>query len=331
MFRAKVNMKIVFVGMILTGMTLAACSGGGGSGGGGGPIPPIATNTPVTPSTPIATPMPTNTPAATPTPTTQNLSGSVADFTSGSALSGFTVSLGMIPSASTCLAAQTATSMPCGSPASVIASAVTDTTGAFSVAVPNAGSYMVTIGKDGTYATLHRTISISGGMTALGTAKLLAISAAEQSWLADANNQRATVSVPTSYGNMLVDEYAEEQAHAWAAAISAGQAAPGDAGYAPYQSAYGASPGSMYSAGGVLAVSGNQNAYASIDAGWMAEKSNCPNGNWATCTRAANTGHYINLSNTNTVWVGLGYSPNGFNSNGTMFYPYNLMLIEDLY
>ena len=221
--------------------------------------------------------------------------------------------------------------MPCGSPASVITSAITDETGAFSIAVSNPGTYMVTIGKDAAYVTLHRTISISGGSTALGTAKLLALSAAEQSWLADANNQRATVSVPTSYGNMLVDEYAQEQAHAWAADVGAGRTAFSDAAYGPYQMAYGSSPGAMYGATGVLAISTIQNNYTSVDAGWMAEKSNCPNGNWATCTRAANTGHYINFSNTNTVWVGLGYSSNGgYVYNGTTFYPYNLMLIEDV-
>ena len=317
MFRAKVNKKIVFVGLILTGSTLAACSGGGGSGGGSGPMPPINT-----PTTPIATAMPTS--------QAQKFSGSVADFTSGAPLAGFTVSVGTAPVASTCLAGQSASSMPCGSPASVIASAVTDASGSFNVPVPNAGTYMVTIGKDGTYATLHRTISISGGTTALGTAKLLAISAAEQSWLADANNQRATVSVPTSYGNMLVDEYAQEQAHAWASDVGAGRTAFSDAAYGPYQAAYGSSPGSMYGATGVLAISTNQNNYTGVDALWMAEKSNCPNGNWATCTRAGNTGHYINLSNTNTVWVGLGYSPNGVNFSGTVFYPYNLMLIENV-
>jgi hypothetical protein len=59
----------------------------------------------------------------------------------------------------------------------------------------------------------------------------------------------------------------------------------------------------------------------------MAEKANCPSGNWQTCTFASNTGHYINISNTDTVWVGVGESRIA-PSTGYTFY--DAMLVDNL-
>jgi len=187
---------------------------------------------------------------------------------------------------------------------------------------------MVTIGKDSTYATLHRTLAVSGA-SSIGTAKITALSADEQAWLVDVNNQRATVSAPVSFANLVVDEYAEEQARQWALDTLNGKTVYGDAGYAPYQAAYGSAPGQLYGAAGVLNANfaGQSGAYVSSDNSWMNEKANCPGGNWQTCAFSGTTGHYINMSNTNTVWIGLGEAAN------TMVNPYSyydLMLIENV-
>lgn len=38
------------------------------------------------------------------------------------------------------------------------------------------------------------------------------------------------------------------------------------------------------------------------------EKANCPGGNWSTCPQGGTTQHYINLSNVNDNWIGVGES-----------------------
>lgn len=299
---------------------LAACGGGGSGsspGGGGSVVPPAPT------------------PTSTPTPTPDTISGTAVEYVSSAPLSGFTVTVGQVPAASTCLASQTASSNGCGVPAGTTVTTTTTSAGTFSVTVPANGTYMLTIGKDATYATLHRSVTVVAGANVLGTVKITALSTDEQNWLVDVNNQRATVSVPTSFANLQVDEYAEEQARLWAANVVAGTTAYSDAAYAPYQAAYGASSGSMYSAAGALNLGGAASQYLLIDQIWMAEKSNCPSGNWQTCTFAGNTGHYMNISNTNTVWVGLGESNTSFASSnypgiGTQIWTYDLMLIENL-
>jgi len=266
----------------------------------------------------------------TPTPTTTpaTISGTAVDYTAGTPLVGFTVTVGSLPNATTCNAAQTATSMPCGVPTSPLPTVTTSATGAFSLTVTSMGTYMLTIAKDGTYATLHRSVTALAGATALGTLRVTALSTDEQAWLVGVNNQRATVSSPASFGNLVADEYAEEQARQWAIDTVNGKTVFGDAGYAPYQAAYGADAGALYSAGGVLNLNllGQAGAYVSADNSWMAEKANCPGGNWQTCPFSEITGHYINISNTNTVWIGLGEDVNlAVNPNSY----YDLMLIEN--
>jgi hypothetical protein len=152
------------------GNPLGGGGGGGGTSGGSG----------VAPTTP------------TPTPVPNTISGMAIDYASGAALAGFTVNVGATPSATTCNAAQTATTMPCGVPASPLPTVTTSSTGAFSVSIPVAATYMITVGKDSTYATLHRTIAVSGA-TSIGTAKIAALSTDEQAWLVDVNHQRAMV------------------------------------------------------------------------------------------------------------------------------------------
>jgi hypothetical protein len=168
---------------------------------------------------------------------------------------------------------------------------------------------MLTIGN-GTagYATLHRTIAVVAGVNALGTLQVAQLSADERAWLVDINTQRATVAYPTSFANLDIDEYAEEQARAEAAAIVAGTDPYGDPTEEMFASDYMAEAGSMYVAGGAADLVGTASAYLSADAAWFAEKANCPNGSWQGCPFADNTGHYINLAQTTNVWIGLGES-----------------------
>ncbi len=230
-------------------------------------------------------------------------------YASGAALAGFTVTVGAVPNAATCLNAESATAMPCGVPASPQATMTTSPTGTFTIAVPAGGTYMLTIGKDATYATLHRTIVVGAGTPlALGTLKVAALTTDEQAWLIDVNNQRATVSVPTSFANLVVDEYAEEQARAEVAAIVSGAEPYGDATEGVYSAAYAQETGSLYAAAGVSALIGSAGAFLQADSSWMGEKSNCASGNWESCTFAGNTGHYINISNTQNVWIGMAES-----------------------
>ena len=293
---------------------LPACGGGGGGA--------------------AAVPTAPNGSGGPPSPQSSSVTGSVVDFSSGTALAGFTVTLGTLPNPATCNGAQTASLNVCGTPASTVATATTSSNGSFAFTAPT-GSYMLVIGNGTeTYATLHRALAVSSGANAVGTVRLTALTSDQQAWLADVNNQRATVSFPTSFPNLFVDEYAQEQANAWAPSAAAGTTAYTDAAYAPYQSAYSASPGAMYDAAGTLAqIVSYYNVtpgYAQSDQGWMAEKANCPSGNWQTCTFSETTGHYVNISNTDTVWIGLGESVTSAAAVSGAAPYYDLMLIENL-
>lgn len=284
--------NFAIAGAVALSVLLAACGGGGGG------------------SNPGVVPTPTSTTTSTP----QSISGTAVDYTAGTALAGFTVTVGTAPSVSTCLTTQAAGSQPCGVPASPLPTVTTAADGTFAVTVPSAGTYMLQIGKDTAHATLHRTVAVNGA-TSVGSVKLTALSSDEQAWLTDVNQQRATVSVPTSFANLVVDEYAEEQARADAASLLTSTyndpttgIPNGDNAAREFGALYAAMPGAMYATAGVtvLNAAGQIGAYVGADNGWMSEKANCTSGNWQTCTFAANTGHYIAVSNTQDVWVGLG-------------------------
>jgi hypothetical protein len=194
----RVKQQLVAVaGATALAALLAACGGGGG-GSDPGIVPTSQT--------------------ASPTPTPQTVSGTLVDYSSSAPLAGFTVTVGTAPSVSSCLAAQTASSQPCGVPASPLPTVTTAADGTFSVTVPSAGNYMLQIAKDTAHATLHRIVGVNGA-TAIGSVKITALSSDEQAWLTDVNSQRATVSVPTSFANLVVDEYAEEQTRADVASL----------------------------------------------------------------------------------------------------------------
>jgi hypothetical protein len=313
--------RFLFVLAAIAALAVAGCGGGGGGTSGGTSVVPTGGGGS------SATPGPTATPTPTPTPTIapQAISGTAVEFTSGATLAGFTVTIGQTPAPSTCLNSESNTVMACGSVASPAATATTSSSGAFTLsAVP--GTYMLTIGKDSTFATLHRTITVAATGLALGSVKITSLSSDEQAWLVDMNNQRATVSVPVSFSNLVIDEYAQEQARAEANAIAAGTQPYGDATEQLFSGFYAAQPGAMYAGSGILTGEGSSGAFVAADAAWMSEKVNCPGGNWMTCTGTASTGHYINISNTQNVWIGLGESATPQSLNGASLWYYDAII-----
>jgi len=246
----------------------------------------------------------------------------MVDYTSAAPLSGLTVIVGPTPNPNTCAEAQTQSTNTCGVVASVTATTTTSANGTFSVSGLAAGTYMLMVGPtDGSYATLHRTVTIaSGSTTALGTIQLTALSNTIQAWLADVNYQRSNVATPQSFANLVVDEYLEEQANLWAANVAAGTTAYSDAAVAPYATAYSNEPGVMYGVGmghNIAVVPPNETE-EQIDMGYMSEQTGaCApyGGNWQTCAANGDPGpHYVAIAETSDVWVGLGsttalYSP----------------------
>lgn len=305
--------KALFLGAIVLAALASGCSGGGGN------------SSPSTPVSPIPTGNPTNPPGSG---SLSSVSGIVLDGTSNVPLQGTTVSLGTLPNPSTCNAAQTQSVNACGTASAVVASAQTGVNGSFVIPSIATGDYLLTVTKDGSLATLHRKFSVVSGSNALPNVSLLELTASEQSWLAEVNGNRQSISSPMSFGNLVVDEYAQEQAVRWAKDEAAGSIPYTDASYIPYQDAYTASPGAIFTPAGVLALgAGSAYNYTLADSEWFGEKTNCPNGNWQTCTFSSTTGHYINISNTDTVWVGLGESDA---ANASGYHAYDVMLIENL-
>ena len=196
--------RIGVLAAVVAAVALSACGGGGGtSGGGGGALPPTPTSAP------------------TAIPTAAPVTGQVADFASGAALSGATVVVGSVPNPATCNGAQTQTLNVCGTPGGTLYQATTSGSGSFSLTVPASGTYMLTVSDGSGYATLHEQLTLAAGQN-LGTLKISALTADEQNWLVLVNQQRATVSFPTSFGNLAVDEYAEEQRRQRATDVSTG-------------------------------------------------------------------------------------------------------------
>jgi hypothetical protein len=230
--------------------------------------------------------------------------GTVYDSMSSNPLAGATITLGQQPDFTKCAASQS-----CGTPTGKLYKSTTNSSGAFLFNGIPTGQYMLVLTKNSAYAGLHALVNLHAGhfKTAL---RLLALSKDEVAWVADVNHVRTTISYPRSFADMLVDQYAQIEARAWAANVAAGKTAFGDAPYAPYQNAYSHQPGELYGAAAVLALMPGPGEYKLADQAWMAEKSNCPNGDWQTCPFRDNTGHYMNISNTDNVWIGVGESAN---------------------
>jgi len=304
--------------MVIALLAIALLAGCGGGGGGGSSLPSGVNSLPT----------------AAPTAGPESITGKIVDYSTSSGLAGVTITVGSLPTTSSCALSETQTTMPCAVPATPLPTVTTAADGSFTVAnvqtvVSNSGQGMLTASAGSTRATLHVSFTASGTSTNIGTYKLTSLTTDEQNWLTDLNTQRSTVSSPTSFGNLVIDEYAEEQARQWATDCAAGSLGTcGDSSYSAYGTAYSANTGAMYGVAGVLCQAFNSGQWAVCDNTWMAEKANCPSGDWQTCTFAGNTGHYINISNTVDTWVGVGESASQMVTNPG-FYAYDVMIIED--
>jgi hypothetical protein len=240
------NRPLAAAALVFTALTFAACGGGSSGSGGGSPVLPTSA------PTNGATSSPAPSPTATATTSTLAVTGSLTEFTSSMPLSGFTVTVGAVPAFTSCLASQTATSQPCGVAAAPTVTTTTSASGTFSIAVPATGTYFLTIGLNSTYATLHKEITVATGGLALGTVHVAALTSDEQNWVVDVNNQRATVSFPTSFPNLVVDEYAEENARALSVAIGNGTIPQTDAAAAAYLVDYANESGGIWAGPGFV-------------------------------------------------------------------------------
>ena len=178
---------------VVAAVALSACGGGGGtSGGGGGALPPTPTSAP------------------TAIPTAAPVTGQVADFASGAALSGATVVVGSVPNPATCNGAQTQTLNVCGTPGGTLYQATTSGSGSFSLTVPASGTYMLTVSNGSGYATLHEQSDARRRAKPGHTQDHGAHGGrAELARLREPAARHRLL--PTSFGNLGVDEYAEEQ------------------------------------------------------------------------------------------------------------------------
>jgi hypothetical protein len=193
---------------------------------------------------------------------------------------------------------------------------------------------MFTIGSNSAYATIHRSLTVAQGSNALGVLKVAALSSDEQAWLVDLNNRRATVSVPASFGNLKIDEFAEEEARAEAASVAAGTNPYADSTEGIFGTIYDNTPGVYFGVSGVSDLQNAPSAFVAADAAFYAEMANCPaGGDWQTCPLAENTGHYMVLSDTRDVWIGLGESATPMVPSGQWpgFYAYAGLVAGDGY
>lgn len=311
---------------------IGACAVAACSGGSTGPqtVPPIAFSSQTVSATPKPSPSPTvkPTPKPTPTPKVGTLSGTVADITSGAPLDGVTVTLGEEPAPATCLAKQTQTLNPCGVAAKIIATTKTTSTGAFTLPAEPNGSYMLTIGNPivlsptaANHATLHRWITLTGGANAYGTATLTSLDyGTVVVVLHNYNNDRLPwTTVPSSFANMTIDEYAQEQAAAAVAAQTSAGAVLTDAG--TFSSTYAASPGAFYNVKGFGYSGTSATDYQnSVVVPLFAGNTYCSF--WPTCTPPAGHLDFPAAASTRDVWMGMGLPAPG----ATSFY-YSLIIV----
>ena len=324
--------KIIHVaGAVFALTTVLAACGGGGGGSTPGPVSTGGSGATATPTAGATSPSPSPSPTPTLVAATNSVSGTLVNRAAGTPISGATVTVGALPNAASCIAAQTNTTNVCGNVGTTFGSTTTSATGTFSITGLPTGTQMLVIGDGTAFATLHRTVPVAAGANALGTLGITALTSDQQAWVSDLNTQRTTVSSPVSYGNFVIDEYAVEEEAAMVAAVVGGTATFGPSAEDTYDALYGQQPGAMYLASNASGMSGTSGAYVSVDQGWMAGMSGCPNGDWQTCTYTSTTGQYINISNTDDVWIGpaestTSYLPSGGTSNAWV---YGVMVIQD--
>jgi len=246
------------------------------------------------------------------------------------------------------MAAQTNTVNPCGAPVAPLLATTTAADGTYSI-TDAPGTYMLTIGpSDTSYATLHRTVTLVTAAMPLARTTLTALDSTQQAWLVDFNNKRATVSFPTSFANLTVDEYAQEMANQFILDIADGVKTYGCGSEDSYAFTYQTLPGAMYDTaadGPIGTYSYYQNMYweypanaagtavdtIGADSGWFDyEKAICPNGDWSNCMADLHTAWpYMSGSSKRNIWIGLGYSTKVDAATG--LWPIDALLILDGY
>lgn len=323
--------RVVFpLAFMALAAVLSACGGGGGSSGGGS-LPPAGgsggsggTST----ATPSASPTATPTPVASP-----QAQGRLVDDSTGAAIAGATVVIsttqyngatpppGPVPESTT---APNGTFTVSGIPPS------TNTIdwsyyGAGYPTYQNA-EYVDVFGTDG-HAAYHGVFSVAPtGTTQIGTIQIAMPSATDNAWLAGINNDRANIGVPAVTTPLIFDSIMLEAARRWAGYMATNgwyaHACPTSGSYAPCEGTW------LWETLNHGIPTAENIGYA--DPSWsdfesqvMAEKANCPNGNWQTCTYSESTGHYINEMSA-TMWAGvgsaLGEDPSTHTGSNTPYY-----------
>jgi hypothetical protein len=205
--------------------------------------------------------------------------------------------------------------------------AKTNRYGYFTIGPIPSGSYMLSVSKSAAYATLHAMVAVRAGRTEVRL-RLLVLSGDERAWMNQLAYERADVAYPRTR-ELGTDQYAVLIARELAADVSAGRVPFSDATEERYAARYAALPGAVDRAAVSGAIVPAPGDYLSADRLWMAEKANCPEGDWQICPFAGNTGHYINISSGLGVWMGIGESARSFSYLGFPGYnAYYVLTIE---
>ncbi len=197
------------------------------------------------------------------------------------------------------------------------ARAVTDANGVFHLSNPPTGNETITIYAPAPHvAVIHQDLALASTSSPAGTFYMTVPSAAESAWFAQENVDRATFGIaPTTF-----DESVLEAARYWATfmqnnhyfshcipAASCGETAVTPASYGPqdvdpahrfyYEHGFsGASEGEN--------IADDFNSWQAVDAAFMAEQSQCPNGQPANCPFTSATGHFLNIVSAQYAWTG---------------------------
>lgn len=244
-----------------------------------------------------------------PTPTSTpvyKVSGTIRELSSRAALAGATIRIGGQPPSS-CIGW-----LGCGNPQEPSISATSAPDGSFAISGLAPNTYFMEVSLDPnqitgqTYAVLHQLVAVPFADLMIGEVSVSKLSTDESAWILKLNSERGTISFPATKP-IVIDEFAQVQARAEAEAVASGAFPYGDATESIFVKRYAATSGVVNQgiAGGVAALT---DTYSHAEDAYFAEKKNCPNGNWQTCTFAANTGHYLNLSTDTMFAVGLGES-----------------------
>jgi hypothetical protein len=197
--------------------------------------------------------------------------------------------------------------------ASTTAKVTTDVDGRFTISIPadaDSSAYIEVIPAAGDpHVTLHRRLPLSAGHADLGQMVLSVPTPAERAWLTQVNSDRAK----DGAAPVVFDEAMMETAHAWASYM----AAHGHFDHDCPASDPGCKDATELAKRFHAASDTSENIGVG-DVGWqtiekmfMDEKRACPNHSNAGCDFNENTGHYLNVVDPTSTWVGLAIVNNG--------------------